>query len=68
MGTQYEVITITAPDTDRDLTVRVNEEVKRVRAWEIHPREVRLVSLSKSIRPVGLPVDQYVLTIEYVVD
>lgn len=35
MDYKYEVITIIAPLVDRDLTVRVNEEVKRVRAWNI---------------------------------
>jgi len=66
METKYEVMTITAPATDRDLTVRVNTEVRRVRAWEIKPRDVRVVSLSKAVQPMGHALEQYVLTIEYV--
>lgn len=65
MDYKYEVITIAAPLVDRDLTVRVNEHVKRVRAWNIRPQHVRVVSLCKAIRPHGHALEQYLLTIEY---
>ena len=44
----YEVVTFAAPSVDRNLTVRVNEEIRRVKSWAGHMGPVRVVSLSNS--------------------
>ena len=59
----YEVVVFAEPQVNRDLTVRVNNEVRRVRVWAGHMGPVRVVSLSNSARgPYGGTIT---LTIEY---
>lgn len=59
----YEVVVFTTPNYDRDLTVKVNENVNRVRAWAEHLGPVRIVSLSNS--KTATYSGQITLTIEY---
>jgi|JI9StandDraft_2_1071091.scaffolds.fasta_scaffold287537_2 hypothetical protein len=54
----YEVVTFISPKFDRDLSVRVNTEVDRVRSWCDYPNEVRVTSLAYGL-------DRHILTIEY---
>ena len=59
----YEVVVFNRPILDRDLMVRVNEEVSRVKVWAGHMGPVRVVSLSVTELP--MIQGKCTLTIEY---
>lgn len=59
----YEVFSFECPQTDRDLSVKVNDLVRSVERWAGHMGPVRVVSLSGPGRM--LYVGKCFLTIEY---